>query len=79
MWSIFVPRQELVLAQIMLLAMGLSLGVASFRLIATARQRPLSTGEQWCVGLALGPFFGWMTAANRSASTASSSNQRHRG
>jgi len=64
LWSIFVPRRELILAQISLLAIGLCLGVAFFRLIATARQRQLSPGERWCVGLVLGPFFAWMTAAN---------------
>jgi hypothetical protein len=64
LWSVFVPRRELALAQLMLLVMGVSLGIALFGVIAEARRRPLTSGERWAIALPLAPFFGWMTAAN---------------
>jgi hypothetical protein len=63
LWSIFVPQWQLVLAQAMLIVDFACLAVAYLRL---ARSEPgvLSAVDRWLVAFPLGPFLGWITAAN---------------
>ncbi len=63
LWSVFVPAQELLLAQAMLVIVFSCLAVAYLRL-ARSERGVLSTADRWLVALPLGPFFGWITAAN---------------
>lgn len=63
MWSVFVPAEQLLLAQAMLIVVFLCLAVAYLRLARSERDT-LSAADRWLVALPLGPFFGWITAAN---------------
>lgn len=63
LWSVFVPAQQLLLAQIMLVVVFLCLAVAYLRLTRSERGT-LGVADRWLVALPLGPFFGWITAAN---------------
>ena len=64
MWSVFVPLRQFALAQLMLLGIFAFLLFAYLRLARHARERGLGAGERWLVALPLGPFLGWVTAAN---------------
>jgi hypothetical protein len=44
--------------------------LAYLRLSRYARERDLSAGERWLVALPLGPYLGWVTAANAVSLTA---------
>lgn len=63
LWSVFVPLRQFGFAQAMLLGVFVLLLVAYLRL---ARSDPgaLSRADRWFVSLAIGPFLGWVTAAN---------------
>ena len=64
LWSVFVPAPQLFLAQeVMLIVVLICLAVAYLRLVRSERGT-LSVGDRWLVALPLGPFFGWITAAN---------------
>jgi hypothetical protein len=63
LWSAFVPAEQLLLAQAMLIAVFLCLAIAYLRLVRSERGT-LSAADRWLVALPLGPFFGWITAAN---------------
>ena len=63
LWSIFVPQRQFVLAQAMLLVILVCLAVAYLRL-ARSERGVLSAADRWLVALPLGPFLGWITAAN---------------
>src|SRR3712207_4710142 len=63
LWSVFVPAEQLLLAQTMLIVVFLCLAVAYLRL-ARSERGTLSAADRWLVALPLGPFFGWITAAN---------------
>ena len=64
LWSVFVPERQFVLAQTMLVVIFACLAIAYLRLAHDLRGRASSMGERWLVALPLGPFFGWITAAN---------------
>jgi hypothetical protein len=70
LWSVFVPLRGFGLAQLMLLGIFGFLLLAYLRLSRYARERALSAGERWLVALPLGPFLGWVTAANAVSLTA---------
>jgi hypothetical protein len=70
LWSVFVPLRGFGLAQLMLLGIFGFLLVAYLRLSRCARERGPSAGERWLVALPLGPFLGWVTAANAVSLTA---------
>ena len=70
LWSVFVPLRQFGLAQLMLLGIFGFLLVAFLRLSRYARERNLGVGERWLVALPLGPFLGWVTAANAVSLTA---------
>jgi hypothetical protein len=70
LWSVFVPLRGFGLAQLMLLGIFGFLLVAYLRLSRYARERSLTRGERWLVALPLGPFLGWVTAANAVSLTA---------
>ena len=63
LWSVFVPLRQLGFAQAMLLGVFGSLLVAYLRL---ARSNPGALGwtDRWLISLTIGPFLGWVTAAN---------------
>ena len=63
LWSIFVPAEQLLLAQAMLVVVFLCLAIAYLRVVRSERGT-LSAADHWLVALPLGPFFGWITAAN---------------
>ena len=63
LWSVFAPAQQFLLAQAMLVIIFLCLAVAYVRLTRSERSA-LSAADRWLVALPLGPFFGWITAAN---------------
>src|SRR5918995_944571 len=63
LWSIFVPERQFVLAQAMLLVILVCLAVAYLRL-ARSERGVLGAADRWLVALPLGPFLGWITAAN---------------
>ena len=63
MWSVFVPLRQFLFAQAMLLAIFAFLLVAYVRL-ARSERGVLSGADRWLVALPLGPFLGWVTAAN---------------
>lgn len=63
LWSVFVPAEQLLLAQAMLVVIFLYLAIAYMRL-ARSERGTLSVADRWLVALPLGPFFGWITAAN---------------
>lgn len=63
LWSVFVPAQQLVLAQTMLLAIFACLLIVYLRLVRFA-SGGYSRGERWLLTLLVGIFFGWITAAN---------------
>ena len=63
MWSVFVPLRQLLFAQAMLLGVFACLLVAYVRL-ARSERGVLSRADRWLVALPLGPFLGWVTAAN---------------
>ena len=63
LWSVFVPAQQLLLAQAMLVVVFICLAVAYLRL-ARSERGALSVADRWLVALPLGHFFGWITAAN---------------
>ena len=63
LWSVFVPERQFVLAQTMLVVVFICLAVAYLRL-ARSERGALSAGDRWLVALPLGPFLGWITAAN---------------
>lgn len=63
MWSVFVLAEQLLLAQAMLIVVFLCLAIAYLRL-ARSEHGTLSAADRWLVALPLGPFFGWITAAN---------------
>ncbi|MCA1717821.1 MAG: hypothetical protein LC781_13710, partial [Actinobacteria bacterium] len=68
LWSVFVPADQLLLAQAMLIVVFLCLAVAYLRL-ARSERGTLSAADRWLVALPLGPFFGWITAANAASLT----------
>lgn len=68
LWSVFVPLRQFGLAQLMLLAIFVFLLIAYLRLSRYGRD--LGAGERWLVALPLGPFLGWVTAANAVSLTA---------
>jgi len=63
LWSVFVPLRQFLLAQTMLLAIFAFLLVAYLRLARSDRSL-FSGADRWLVILPLGPFLGWVTAAN---------------
>ena len=63
LWSVFAPAELLLFAQAMLIIIFVCLAVAYLRL-AHSERSTLSTADRWLVALPLGPFFGWITAAN---------------
>ena len=63
MWSVFVPLRQLLFAQAMLLGVFACLFVAYARL-ARSERGVLRGADRWLVALPLGPFLGWITAAN---------------
>ena len=63
LWSVFVPAEQLLLAQTMLIVVFLCLGITYLRL-ARSERGTLSAADCWLVALPLSPFFGWITAAN---------------
>ena len=63
LWSVFVPAWQLVLAQAMLVIVFACLAVTCLRL-ARSERGALSVADRWLVALPLGPFFGWIIAAN---------------
>jgi hypothetical protein len=63
LWSVFVPLRQFLLAQTMLLAIFACLLVAYLRLAHSDRSLA-GRGDRWLVALPLGPFLGWVTAAN---------------
>ena len=54
----------------MLLGIFIFLLIAYLRLSRYALERDLGIGERWLVALPLGPFLGWVTAANAVSLTA---------
>jgi hypothetical protein len=70
LWSVFVPLRQFGLAQLMLLGIFIFLLIAYLRLYRYAHERDLGVGERWLVALPLGPFLGWVTAANAVSLTA---------
>jgi len=70
LWSVFVPLRQFGAAQLMLLAIFALLLLAYLRLSRYARDHGTSRGERWLVALPLGPFLGWITAANAVSLTA---------
>src|SRR3712207_1694400 len=70
LWSVFVPLRLFGLAQLMLLAIFVFLLIAYLRLSRHALERGFGVGESWLVALPLGPFLGWVTAANAVSLTA---------
>lgn len=70
LWSVFVPFRLFGLAQLMLLAIFVFLLIAYLRLSRYAGEQATSRGERWLVALPLGPFLGWVTAANTVSLTA---------
>jgi hypothetical protein len=70
LWSVFVPLRQFGLAQLMLLAIFAFLLLAYLCLSRYARDHGTSRGERWLVALPLGPFLGWVTAANAVSLTA---------
>jgi hypothetical protein len=63
LWSAFVPLRQLLFAQAMLLGVFACLFVAYARLAGSERG-VLRGADRWLVALPLGPFLGWITAAN---------------
>ncbi len=63
LWSVFVPLRQLLAAQAMLLGIFAFLLVAYLRL-ARSERGVLGGADRWLVALPLGPFLGWVTAAN---------------
>lgn len=63
LWSVFVPLRQFGLAQAMLLGIFAFLLVAYLRLARSDRSA-LGLTDRWVVSLAIGPFLGWVTAAN---------------
>ena len=70
LWSVFVPLRQFGLAQLTLLAIFICLLIAYLRLSRYAHERELGVGERWLIALPLGPFLGWVTAANAVSLTA---------
>lgn len=70
LWSVFVPLRQFGLAQLMLLAIFVFLLIAYLCLSRSVHEHALSKGERWLVALPLGPFLGWVTAANAVSLTA---------
>jgi hypothetical protein len=70
LWSVFVPLRQFGLAQLMLLSIFIFLLLAYLRLSRYASEHDLGLGERWLVALPLGPFLGWVTAANAVSLTA---------
>src|ERR687897_2157164 len=70
LWSVFVPFGLFALAQLMLLSIFVFLLIAYLRLSRYAGEHGVSRGERWLVALPLGPFLGWVTAANAVSLTA---------
>jgi hypothetical protein len=70
LWSVFVPFRLFGLAQLMLLSIFVFLLIAYLRLSRYAGEHGTSGGERWLVALPLGPFLGWVTAANAVSLTA---------
>src|SRR3712207_1336821 len=70
LWSVCVPLRQFGLAQLMLLSIFIFLLIAYLRLSRYAREHDLGIGERWLVALPLGPFLGWVTAANAVSLTA---------
>ena len=63
LWSVFVPERQFVLAQAMLVVVFVCLVVAYLRL-ARSERGVLGAADRWLIALPLGPFLGWITAAN---------------
>lgn len=70
LWSVFVPLRQFGLAQLMLLGIFTALLLAYLRLSRYSREHNLSRDARWLVALPLGPFLGWVTAANAVSLTA---------
>ncbi len=70
LWSVFVPLRQFGLAQLMLISIFIFLLLAYLRLSWYAREHDLGIGERWLVALPIGPFLGWITAANAVSLTA---------
>jgi len=70
LWSVFVPFRQFGLAQLMLLSIFIFLLIAYLRLSRYAKEHGVSRSERWLVALPLGPFLGWVTAANAVSLTA---------
>lgn len=63
LWSVFVPERQFIPAQTMLVVIFVCLAVAFLRL-ARVERGVLGAADRWFVALPLGPFLGWITAAN---------------
>lgn len=63
LWSVSVPLRQFGFAQVMLLGVFASLLVAYLRL-ARSDAGALGWADRWVVSLVVGPFLGWVTAAN---------------
>lgn len=69
LWSVSVPLRQFGFAQVMLLGIFASLLVAYLRL-SRSDSGALGRADRWFVSLAIGPFLGWVTAANAVSLTA---------
>ena len=69
LWSVFVPLRGFLAAQVMLIAIFAFLLAAYVRL-ARSERGVLSRADRWLVALPIGPFLGWVTAANAVSLTA---------
>jgi hypothetical protein len=76
LWLLFVPLRQFGLAQLMLLAIFAFLLIAYLRLSRSTREHTFCAGERWLVALPLGPFLGWVTAANAVSLTAEAVRRR---
>ena len=63
LWSVFVPLRGFLLAQVMLIGIFAFLLGAYLRL-ARSERGALTRADRWLVALPIGPFLGWVTAAN---------------
>ncbi len=64
LWCALVPAGQFFASLVVLAGILVFLALAFAGLVRTTRERRLGTAERWLVALPLGPFFGWITAAN---------------